>query len=81
MNNDNDKGKAYRVAVITDKGQEQRVVHVGLQSRTQAEVVDGLKEGEKIAVNRSAGSATQASNQQRPAGAGNAPRMNRGPQL
>jgi hypothetical protein len=52
-----------------------------LQTRTQAEVVDGLKEGEKIAVNRPAGSANQASNQQRPAGAGNAPRFNRGPQL
>ncbi len=52
---DNDKGKAYRIAVITDKGQEQRIVHVGLQSRTQAEVVDGLKEGERIGVNRPAG--------------------------
>jgi len=78
---DNDKGKAYRVAVITETGREQRVIHVGLQTRTQAEVVDGLKEGEKIAVNRPAGSANQASNQQRPTGAGNAPRFNRGPQL
>jgi hypothetical protein len=52
-----------------------------LQSRTQAEVDDGLKEGEKIAVNRSAGSANQAGNQQRSAGGGNTPRMNRGPQL
>jgi macrolide-specific efflux system membrane fusion protein len=80
---DNDKGKAYRVAVITETGREQRVVHVGLQTRTQAEVVDGLKEGEKIAVNRPAGAASrtasQANNQQR--GAGNAPRFNRGPQL
>jgi len=80
---DNDKGKAYRVTVITETGQEQRVIHVGLQTRTQAEVVDGLKEGEKIAVNRPAGAAnrtaSQANNQQR--GTGNAPRLNRGPQL
>jgi macrolide-specific efflux system membrane fusion protein len=80
---DNDKGKAYRVTVITETGREQRVIHVGLQTRTQAEVVDGLKEGEKIAVNRPAGAANrtagQANNQQR--GAGNAPRFNRGPQL
>ena len=62
---DNEKGKAYRVAVMTENGQEQRVIHVGLQTRTQAEVIDGLKEGEKIAVNRPAGSATQATNQQR----------------
>jgi len=80
---DSDKGKAYRVAVVTDTGREQRVVHVGLQTRTQAEVVDGLKEGEKVAVNRPAGTAnrtaSQANNPQR--GAGNAPRLNRGPQL
>ena len=80
---DNDKGKAYRIAVITDKGQEQRIVHVGLQSRTQAEVVDGLKEGERIAASRPAGAANrtagQANNPQR--GAGNQPRLNRGPQL
>ncbi len=80
---DNDKGKAYRIAVITDKGPEQRIVRVGLQSRTQAEVVDGLKEGERIAVNRPAGAAnrtaSQANNPQR--GAGNQPRLNRGPQL
>ena len=78
---DSDKGKAYRVAVITETGREQRVIHVGLQTRTQAEVVDGLKEGEKIAVNRPAATANQAGNQQRPAGAGNGPRFNRGPQL
>jgi macrolide-specific efflux system membrane fusion protein len=80
---DNDKGKAYRVAVITETSREQRVIHVGLQTRTQAEVVEGLKEGEKIAVNRPAGAAnrtaSQANNPQR--GAGNAPRFNRGPQL
>jgi macrolide-specific efflux system membrane fusion protein len=80
---DNDKGKAYRVAVITEKGREPRVIHVGLQTRTQAEVIDGLTEGEKIAVNRPAGAANrtagQANNPQR--GAGNAPRFNRGPQL
>lgn len=80
---DNEKGKAYRVAVMTEKGREQRVIHIGLQTRTQAEVVDGLAEGEKVAVNRPAASANRAvnqpNNQQR--GAGNQPRFNRGPQL
>jgi macrolide-specific efflux system membrane fusion protein len=80
---DNDKGKAYRVRVVTPTGREARIIHAGLQTRTQAEVVDGLKEGEKIAVNRPAGAAnrtpSQANSQQR--GAGNAPRFNRGPQL
>jgi macrolide-specific efflux system membrane fusion protein len=80
---DNEKGKAYRVAVMTEKGRQQRVIHIGLQTRTQAEVVDGLAEGEKVAVNRPAASANRAvnqpNNQQR--GAGNQPRFNRGPQL
>jgi hypothetical protein len=56
---DNDKGKAYRVTVITENGREQRVIHVGLQSRTQAQVIDGLQEGERIAVNRPAGAANR----------------------
>jgi macrolide-specific efflux system membrane fusion protein len=81
---DNQNGKAYRVAVMTDTSREQRVIHVGLQTRTQAEVIDGLKEGEKIAMNRPAGSANQAAqsnSQRRGTGAANAPRPNRGPQL
>jgi macrolide-specific efflux system membrane fusion protein len=80
---DNDKGKAYRVTVLTDSTKrESRVIHVGLQTRTQAEVIDGLQEGEKLAANRPAGARNvQANNPQRGGGAGNAQRMNRGPQL
>ena len=76
---DNEKGKAYRVSVATDSGEEQRVVHVGLQTRTQAEVTDGLEPGERILVSRPQGSPTApaASNAQR----GGAARFNRGPQL
>jgi macrolide-specific efflux system membrane fusion protein len=79
---DNDKGKAYRVTVLTDKGREQRIIHVGLLTRTQAEVIDGLQEGEKVAGNRAAGTGNQnnqANNQQR--GNGAAQRPVRGPQL
>jgi membrane fusion protein, macrolide-specific efflux system len=79
---DNDKGKAYRVAVANGTGREQRVIHVGLQTRTQAEVTDGLKEGESIFVNRPTGSATPNTNaQQGNANRNNAQRLNRGPQL
>jgi macrolide-specific efflux system membrane fusion protein len=76
---DNEKGKAYRILVATDSGQEQRVVHVGLQTRTQAEVTDGLQPGERILVSRPQGSptATAQNNAQR----GSAGRFNRGPQL
>jgi macrolide-specific efflux system membrane fusion protein len=75
-NQDNEKGKAYRVSVQTESGREQRVIHVGLQTRTQAEVTDGLKVGERILINRPTGSAMAAANQR-----GNAPRFNKGPQL
>jgi macrolide-specific efflux system membrane fusion protein len=82
-NEDNEKGKAYRVTVATgEKGREPRLIHVGLQTRTQAEVIDGLQEGERIYLNRPAGAtrtaaAPQQPNNNRPAGQ----RMNRGPQL
>jgi membrane fusion protein, macrolide-specific efflux system len=74
---DNDKGKAYRVAVATESGREQRIIHVGLQTRTQAQVIDGLQPGERILVSRPTESATAQTNPARP----NAARFNRGPQL
>lgn len=79
---DNEKGKAYRVAVATDTGREQRVIHVGLQTRTQAEVTDGLKAGENIFVSRPAGNPNANGNaQQANNNRANAQRFNRGPQL
>jgi macrolide-specific efflux system membrane fusion protein len=79
---DNDKGKAYRVTVMTDKGREQRVIHVGLLTRTQAEVIDGLQDGEKLASDRPVGGPNQtANNQQRANGTASAQRPIRGPQL
>ena len=74
---DNELGKAYRVSVITETGQEQRVIRVGLQTRTQAEVKAGLEAGDRILVNRPQGGAVAANNPQR----ANANRINRGPQL
>jgi membrane fusion protein, macrolide-specific efflux system len=74
---DNELGKAYRVSVATESGREQRVIHVGLQTRTQAEVKAGLEAGDRILVNRPQSSATPANTQPRT----NANRFNRGPQL
>src|SRR5213594_5107211 len=70
---DNEKGKAYRVSVATESGREQRVIHVGLQTRTQAQVVDGLQPGDRILVSRPTDTATAQTNAARP----NAPRFNR----
>jgi len=47
----------YRVRVLKDGKSnlvEQRPVKIGLQSRTQAEVVSGLNEGEKVLLEKSA---------------------------
>jgi membrane fusion protein, macrolide-specific efflux system len=74
---DSELGKAYRVSVMTETGQEQRVIRVGLQTRTQAEVKAGLAAGDRILVNRPQGGAVAANNPQR----ANANRLNRGPQL
>jgi macrolide-specific efflux system membrane fusion protein len=74
---DTEEGKAYRIAVMTERGREQRIIHVGMQTRTQAEITDGLNEGDRIATNRGTGSDAQANNQTRR----NAGRFNRGPRL
>jgi macrolide-specific efflux system membrane fusion protein len=74
---DNDVGKAYRVSVVAGRGNEERVIHVGLQTRAQAEVTAGLEPGDRILANRpqGQGSATAPNSGQRGA------RFNRGPQL
>jgi macrolide-specific efflux system membrane fusion protein len=74
---DSEKGRAYRVSVATESGREQRLIHVGLQTRTQAQVIDGLEAGERILLSRPAGNATPQNNANR----GNTARFNRGPQL
>jgi macrolide-specific efflux system membrane fusion protein len=77
---DNENGKAYRVtAAGGESGREQRLIHVGLQTRTQAEVTAGLQEGERIYLSRPAGAParTAANASNRP----NTGRFNRGPQL
>jgi macrolide-specific efflux system membrane fusion protein len=74
----NDSGKAYRVDVVTERGREQRVIHVGLQTRTQAEVKAGLEPGERVLVNRPQNTDTAQNSGQR---GNNAPRVNRGPQI
>lgn len=76
---DNEHGKAFRVFVATDSSREQRVIHVGLQTRTEAQVLDGLEPGDRIMVNRPQGTASAQANTAR--GGANAPRFNRGPQL
>jgi macrolide-specific efflux system membrane fusion protein len=76
---DNGEGKAYRVSVATESGREQRIIHVGMQTRTQAEVTEGLQPGERILVSRpqASGTTAPATNVAR----GTANRFNRGPRL
>jgi macrolide-specific efflux system membrane fusion protein len=73
---DNNSGKAYRVAVVTENARETRIIHVGLQTRTQAEVKSGLQPGERVLVNRPQGDAPNSGQR-----SNNAPRFNRGPQI
>src|SRR5581483_661476 len=59
---DNGKGKAYRVRVLTESGPEERVIHAGLQTRTQAQVTEGLESGERILLKRPPATDTQRTN-------------------
>jgi macrolide-specific efflux system membrane fusion protein len=76
---DNDKGKGYRVTVQAGNTREERVIHVGMTTRAQAQVVDGLNPGERILLRRQEGAApaqtAQQPNQRRNPG------YTRGPQL
>jgi len=76
---DNDKGKGYRVTVQNGNAREERVIHVGMTTRAQAQVVDGLNPGERIMLRRQEGAApaqpAQQPNQRRNPG------YTRGPQL
>ncbi len=45
---DNDKGRAYQVRVLNGGRSEERIVFVGLTTRAQAEVRDGLQENETV---------------------------------
>ncbi len=78
QNRDNHSGRAYQVAVATESGSEQRIIHVGLQTRAQAEVTDGLEPGEIILLNRPTGPTAGQANAAR---GSNTARFTRGPQL
>jgi membrane fusion protein, macrolide-specific efflux system len=45
---DNEKGEAYEVHVVSASGTGERTVHIGLMDRTKAEIRDGLKLGDRI---------------------------------
>jgi membrane fusion protein, macrolide-specific efflux system len=55
---DNEKGKAYRVRVQSENSREERLIHVGMTTRAQAQVIDGLNPGERILLRRQEGAAT-----------------------
>lgn len=74
---DNAHGKAYRVQVATESGAQERLIHVGLHTRAQAEVTAGLRAGERILLKRP--SASEASTGR--TASGSAERFTRGPRL
>lgn len=82
---DNDQGKAFRVDMVTEEGSQPRVIHIGLLTRTQAQVTAGLEEGDRLAVQRSAAGGTAGGQQNQGRGGANsgnaARRMVPGPAL
>ena len=46
---DNDTGKAYR---IQKKGAGESIIHIGLIDRTNAEIKDGLSEGDEVIISK-----------------------------
>lgn len=48
---DTDKGQAYKVRILEGEMPVERIVVIGLSDRTQAEVISGLKAGDRILMN------------------------------
>lgn len=65
---DNDSGQAYEVKVLTGKGPVDKVIHVGLSDRTNAEVKAGLEPGDKILIPAAVSAGTTGNNQSGPRG-------------
>lgn len=59
---DDETGKAYAVKAIKNGKTEERIVHVGLMTRADAEIRSGLAEGETIVIGAAAASGNQESN-------------------
>jgi len=67
---DNASGDAYEVQVMDGRNTIRKTIHVGMMTRSDVEITDGLKPGDKVVVKAPA-SATE----------GSAPRGMRGPRL
>lgn len=52
---DSEKGKVYRVSVKTPQGVQDREVLVGLMTRSVAQILDGLNEGDQVIVTGTSG--------------------------
>lgn len=65
---------AFRAVVVTEKGQENRVVKVGMTNRTSAQVISGLEPGERVVV-EAPPAAASTSNRQGRSGVGGGPRL------
>ncbi|MDD3288139.1 MAG: efflux RND transporter periplasmic adaptor subunit [Alphaproteobacteria bacterium] len=70
---DSASGTAYTVKVQTPHGAKDRTIHVGMMTRTQAEVRDGLEEGEKVIAPTA--DATTSTTTKKPSGPPMGPRL------
>ncbi|MDD3182988.1 MAG: efflux RND transporter periplasmic adaptor subunit [Alphaproteobacteria bacterium] len=55
VDKDSDKGKVYRVSVVTSQGPQDREVLVGLMTRSSVQVLDGLMQGDQVIVTGTSG--------------------------
>ena len=62
---DSEKGKVYRVSVMTPDGAQEREVIIGLMTRSQAQIIEGLSQDDQVIVK---GTAAQGNGQGKKAG-------------
>lgn len=61
VDQDSEKGKVYRVSVMTSRGAQDREVLVGLMTRSSVQILDGLAEGDQVVVTGNSGKLEKAS--------------------
>lgn len=67
---DSEKGKVYHVRVMTSNGPEDREVLVGLMTRSKAQILEGLSEGDKVVVTGLSGQVKKSTEMRGPPGMG-----------
>lgn len=68
MDRDSEKGKVYRVQIMAAEGEQEKDVLVGLLTRSQAQIIQGLSLGDEVLVSGMSSLSSKKKSENRPMG-------------